>query len=283
MKSVASAGRTSLVLGALAVLAGSAFLWDVGALTGMASRNGLAFLAGLALGWLMQRLSGRFAGSLVLFGAATALLALVLVAGIELDGVTRWLAVGPVRIQPALVLAPLVLALAGSAEGRHWRAALLVPIMLVALQPDGATAMALAAGTAALVAYSSARARNGWSRRRTLIAVTALALAAVALAALGIRTPPPVAFVEGTVGIAVLSGPVALLLHALAIALMLAAMLSARGAAGVALAAYFAVATAAAVFWAFPMPVAGASPSHLLGFGLAIGWIATDRAAVRGA
>ena len=39
-------------------------------------------------------------------------------------------------------------------------------------------------------------------------------------------------------------------------------------------AAPLALGTLAAAFWAFPMPIAGAGPSHLAGFGLAIGWLA---------
>jgi hypothetical protein len=81
--------------------------------------------------------------------------------------------------------------------------------------------------------------------------------------------------VEGTVGLAALSGPFAGMLHFAAIALMIAALLSRVDSAGLALAAYFTVATLAAVFWAFPMPVAGAGPSHVIGFGIAAGWLAT--------
>ena len=109
---------------------------------------------------------------------------------------------------------------------------------------------------------------------RTTTTLTALPL--------GLPTPPPVAFVEGTVGIAVLSGSSAIALHAIAIALMLAALLTRRDPAGASLAAYFGVSVLAAVFMAFPMPVAGAGPSHLIGFGIAIGWLAVgDRIASR--
>ena len=67
------------------------------------------------------------------------------------------------------------------------------------------------------------------------------------------------------------------MLHFAAIALMIAALLSRTDPAGLALAAYFTIATLAAAFWAFPMPVAGAGPSHLVGFGIATGWLATHR------
>ena len=266
-----------LALGTLAAAAGAAFLWDVGALAGMATRNLAAYAIGLLLGWSTHRLAERGHGAAILFALATAILAAVLVVGIELDGVTRWLALGPLTIQPALILAPLLLALAASREGRHWRVAILGPILLVALQPDAATLLALVAGTAAMTAHAAAQARRGWSARRIGIAAGAVVLAVLGLLVAGIQTPPPVAFVEGTVGIAGLSGPTAMLLHFVAIALMIAALLSPGGHGGPALAAYFATAAIAAIFWAFPMPVVGAGPSHAIGFGCAIGWLASTR------
>jgi hypothetical protein len=183
--------------------------------------------------------------------------------------------VGPVVVQPALILSPLLLAIVASREGRHWRVAILLPVLLLGLQPDAASMLALAAGIAALMADASGLSPRGWTGRRLTITAAALGLAVTAIAFSGIQTPPPVAFVEGTVGLAALSGPFAGMLHFAAIALMIAALLSRVDSAGLALAAYFTVATLAAVFWAFPMPVAGAGPSHVIGFGIAAGWLAT--------
>jgi cell division protein FtsW (lipid II flippase) len=271
------AGRAPLLLGALAVAAGAGFLWTAGALPGMVSRNVAAFLLGLLLGWPLHRAAHWRHGAAILFSLACGVLGLVLVAGFTLDGVTRWLDFGPVRLQPALVLAPLLLALAGSREGRHWRIAILLPMMLVALQPDAATLAGLAIGTIAMMATASGRSRRGWSHRRMAVAAGAALVAALGLLVAGIQTPPPVAFVEGTVTIAYLSGLIAILLHFAALALVVAALLSRLGAAEAALAAYFVTAIVAAFFWAFPMPVVGAAPSHLIGFGLAIGWLAEGR------
>ena len=271
------AGATPLVLASLAVATGAAFLWNVGALPGMVTRNIAAFGLGLALGWAAHHLSYRRHGAAILFSVGTAILALVLAVGIEIDGVRRWLDLGPAIVQPALILSPLLLAIVASREGRHWRIAILIPVLLVAWQPDAASMLALAVGVAALMAGASGVARRGWTGRRLAITAGALGFAAIGLALAGIQTPPPVAFVEGTVAIAALSGPIAGFLHFAAIALMIAALLSRADPTGLALAAYFTVATLAAVFWAFPMPVAGAGPSHLLGFGIATGWLATHR------
>jgi hypothetical protein len=248
----------------------------------MVSRNIASFLLGLLLGWGLHHAAHRRLGAEILFGLASALLLAVLLVGIELDGVKRWLPLGPVHVQPALILAPLLLALAASREGRHWRAMVLLPVGLIAAQPDGATAIALAAGVAMLMAATSWRSRKGWSQRRIAIAAGAFILAAISLIMAGMPTPPPVAFVEGTVGIALLSGAPAMALHIVTIALMLAALLSRHDPAGTSLAAYLGVSVLAAIFMAFPMPVAGAGPSHLIGFGIAIGWLAVrDRIAGR--
>lgn len=269
-----AAGAAPLVLGTLAVATGATFLWNVGALPGMASRNLVSFLLGLALGWAAHHLAHRRFGAEILFTAASVILLLVLAIGIELDGVKRWLAVGPVHLQPALILSPLLLALAASREGRHWRVAVLIPLALIAIQPDAATSVALALGVAVLMADASRRSARGWSRRRIAIAIMSLSLAILGLIVAGIQTPPPVAFVEGTVEIAALSGPPAVALHVIAVALALAALTSRHNPAGTALTAYFAVSFIAAIFWAFPMPVVGAGPAQLIGFGLAIGWLA---------
>lgn len=277
-----AAGAAPLTLGSLAVLAGAAFLWNVGALPGMVSRNVASFLLGLVLGWALHHAAHRRLGAEIIFGLASAMLLAVLLVGIELEGVKRWLPIGPVHVQPALILAPLLLALVASREGRHWRALVLLPVGLIAAQPDGATSLALAIGVAALMAAASGRSRRGWSQRRIATAAGAFILAALGLIVAGVPTPPPVAFVEGTVEIAQLSGTAAMLLHLITIALMLAALLSRHDPAGISLAAYFGVSALAAVVMAFPMPIAGAGPSHLIGFGIAIGWLAVaDRIATR--
>jgi hypothetical protein len=276
------AGAAPLALGSLAILAGAAFLWDVGALPGMASRNVASFLLGLLVGWAAHHAAHRRYGAEVLFGLATVLLAAALIVGIEIEGVKRWLPIGPVHVQPALILAPLLLAIAASREGRHWRALVLLPVALIAAQPDGATSVALAAGIAALMAVTSNRSVRGWSQRRIAVAAGAVILAVLGLIVAGFATPPPVAFVEGTVEIALLSGAPAMSLHTLTIGLMLGALLSRHDPAGASLATYFGVSALAAVFMAFPMPLAGAGPSHVIGFGIAVGWLAVrDRVASR--
>lgn len=267
-------GKAPLLLGSAAVAAGAAFLWNAGALPGMATRNLLAYLLGLLAGWGTHKIAHRRFGAVALFAGAALILLLVLAAGSEVDGVQRWLALGPFSVQPALILAPLLLAIVASREGRHWRVAILLPIVLVALQPDAATLVAMSGGVAAMMAAASVQSVRGWTARRKALAAAAACLAAIGIVFSGIQTPPAVAFVEGTAGIAAVSGGFAIFLHAVAIVAAVVALAVAGGTGGAALATYFALAALAALFWAFPMPVVGAGPSHLVGFGLAIGWLA---------
>jgi hypothetical protein len=267
-------GAAPLALGTAAVALGGTFLWLVGSLPGMVSRNVAAYLLGLMLGWASHKIAHLRHGAEVLFGIGCAILALVLMSGIEVDGIRRWLPLGPFEVQPALILSPLLLAIVGSKESRHWRFAILLPVLLVAMQPDAATLIALAAGVAALMAGASDRSQRGWSKRRIAIAGATVALAMFGLLLAGIQTPPPVAFVEGTVQIAIVSGASAMFLHLAAVAVAIGALASRGAPIDLSIAAYFVVAAIAAVFWAFPMPVAGAGASHLVGFGLAIGWLA---------
>lgn len=269
-------GAVAPLLAAVAVACGAAFLISIGALPGMATFNALSFVPGLVVGWGAHRLAALPYGAAVIFGLATMILALVLIAGTTIDGVTRWLPLGPLNVQPALILSPLLLAIVAGREGRHWRLAILLPILLVGLQPDAATMLALTAGAGTIAAAASVRSTRGWTARRIALASGAAIITIAALVWWGIRTPPAVAFVEGTVELARLSGPTAILLHVAIAVLMIASLLS-GGQGGAALAAYFATAATAAVFWAFPMPLAGAAPSHAIGFGIAAGWLATQR------
>lgn len=272
-------GAAPLLLGSVAVAAGAAFLWNVGALPGMATRNVLAYVLGLVAGWAAHKLARVRFGAAALFGTAALVLVLLLVQGTELDGVKRWLAIGPAHVQPALILAPLFLAIVAGQEGRHWRVAILLPILLVALQPDAATLVAMTGGVAGITAAASVQSVRGWTARRKALAAAALCLAAIGIVFTGIQTPPAVAFVEGTVEIAAMSGSIAIFLHAFAVVIGVVALAIAGGTDGAALAIYFALTALAALFWAFPMPIVGAGPSHLVGFGVAIGWLAERHAA----
>ena len=275
-----NAGLAPLTLGSLAVLAGVIFLWAVGALPSMISRNLVAFFLGLALGLACHRAARSKLGASGLFLAASTILFLVLITGVEIEGVRRWLQIGPITLQPALIFCPLLLALADGQRDRRWRLAPLLPLALIALQPDAATLIAFATGVAMLVHRDVRTAGLAGVHAGLLTGLVVIVAALVALALAGPRTPPPVAFVEGTIALAATSAT-AMLLHLLATALMLASLFSGSDGNGRSIASYFLIITIAAIFWSFPMPLAGASASHLIGFGLAVGWLTAHGRAAR--
>ena len=125
----------------------------------------LAATAMLDLGALRRRAN-------VLYGAGLVGLALVLSPlGASTNGAQAWFSLGPLALQPAEVMKPvLVMALAahaararGPLDGRRLLGALLllgVPVGLVLLQPDLGTAMVLVSLTVGVVAVAGARVRH---------------------------------------------------------------------------------------------------------------------------
>lgn len=104
----------------------------------------LGFLAVAALG----RVGDVRRGVVDLMLAA--LLLLTALAGVSADGVTRWVAVGGVMLQPALVLLPVLALRFARARDPLSTLAILAAALALALQPDRAMAGALAACLSAL-------------------------------------------------------------------------------------------------------------------------------------
>lgn len=165
-----------------AILLGFAYMAAAGAPVRFFAVNAGAFLLGLlALAALNgARLAPAVSG---LFAVAMAgmLLAVSLV-GVSADGVTRWIPVAGVLIQPSLLLVPVLVL--GFLRFRHvlWALALAVAALALALQPDRSMAGALVAGLAVVAAG-----RRGW------LEFAALGAAAAALAATLLRGDPSAA------------------------------------------------------------------------------------------
>lgn len=134
-----------------------------------ATALGLAYLAmaGAPASFLMINLGALVLGLLVLGflvlaeradlapGALNILLGASLLAvsqfGVSADGVTRWVALGALTIQPGLMLVPVMLALFARSRDALSLFGLILAALALALQPDRAMAGALAAGAVALV------------------------------------------------------------------------------------------------------------------------------------
>lgn len=106
---------------------------------------GLVALAGLVLADRRRHLpEGAVVFILGAVWLATALL------GVQADGVKRWLALGPLTIQPSLMALPLMTVLFARSRDAVAMAGMTLAALAVALQPDRGTAGALVAGVAGL-------------------------------------------------------------------------------------------------------------------------------------
>jgi cell division protein FtsW (lipid II flippase) len=141
--------RSPLAALVLPVLAGIAWMAWAGAPTAWLAVNAGALAVSVALAlWLP--LPRSQAGHLVLAITAVALLGLTLLSGTEVDGVRRWLSLGPVRLHTGYLVMPLLVILASRLPVNPASYLLLGAVLTSALQPDRATSVALAAATTAI-------------------------------------------------------------------------------------------------------------------------------------
>lgn len=235
-------------------------------------RNLAAWLIGaLAAAALLARVRRHWL-PVVLLAAPATLIASFL--GDGLSGVHRWIEVGPLRMNAAMLVLPALAVALACAQG-FWRwAAALGSLMLLALQPDASQATALAAA-AALVALRSLQSPVA----KVLTVAASAGLAAIAW----LRPDPlePVPEVEEIIGLAAQASP---LLAGTSLALLAATTmapgLAARRAprdlrlAAAALTVCLGVWTLAPFQGAFPVPFMGVGPSPILGAWLGVGLLA---------
>ena len=260
-------GRLRFHLASLAVpvLAGLAWmsLAEAPALWLAVNAGALALAIAAALWLPLPRHNG---GQLALALVSTALLTMTVLAGIEADGVRRWLQLGPLRLHIGYLVLPLLVTLADRLPAKPASALLLGAVLACALQPDRATSFGLAAATAMITL-----------NRPVLPFVGALVAAFVGAAvALGQVDPlQPVRFVETVqidtwhaqplIGIALMLATFAPLL------LLRDGQRTARP-----LAAFLIVAGLMAFVGAYPSILIGYGAAPILGFGLAISALRTQ-------
>ncbi len=203
-------------------------------------------------------------------GAVLLLAAIVLLFGIEIAGARRWLRLGPLVLQPAVLLGSfLLLALARPDAGPASFLLAGLALLLVGIGNDGGTSLAFALGVTGLLAGRPAQ------RKRLL----PLWLLAWAMAAWGLGRPdalPAVAHVELVLSRAAAAAPAAGVAASIALALLplpflLAARARARRGAMLALAGFWSGLALAGAAANYPVPVIGYGASFVLGWVLALG------------
>ncbi len=183
------------------------------------------------------------------------------------QGVHRWLPVGPIQLHAgALLLPPLLVVLAQARRLRSVAVAITSSIILL-LQPDAAQASSFAAGWITLAVTGPGHAGRG--KKVGIVAVAALAAASL------LRPDPlgPVPHVEGIVGMAAAQG----LPRAAAAASLLVVPASLAWRAGrpeMALATYTVATLLAAWIGNHPVPILGYGVSPILGYYLALSALA---------
>jgi cell division protein FtsW (lipid II flippase) len=184
-----------------------------------------------------------------------------------MDGVHRWVPLGPLRLHPAAVLLPLlIVALERLSRARGWWTSTLLAAavaLLLYLQPDAAQATAFALAAAVVLLPGAGRAAL---RLACILALPVLA------GVTWLRRDPlaPVPHVEEIVGLAARLGTgwaVAAIVSLLLLPIPF--LLAGRGAGrrtGLALGAYVAITVVAAFVGTFPVPVMGYGVSPILGY-----------------
>lgn len=194
------------------------------------------------------------AGSVVVLGAT------LIAPGVE--DVHRWLPLGPLQLHVGAVVLPLVLVFLGDL-GLSWSVGLSVPTLIVlALQPDAAQAVAFAAGWSTLTVLGRHRKVAG-----PIVVVTLLAVVSA------LRPDPlqPIPHVEGIVGLATEQGPVWGVVGLFSLCLLpLGFLPGLNRRIGWALAVYMGCTLLAAWIGPFPVPILGYGMSPILGYYLAV-------------
>jgi len=262
------------VLSLATVVLGAFITVSQGAPLALGLRNLGAWGAGAVLARGIAAI--RWTGFEALILRLSPLVLLLTLFSADMQGVRRWVDLGPVHLNAAMLVLPsAVVALAGLVGEGLWPWALaLACVALLVAQPDASQAASLVAACLVIVLLGPCLP----TVRATVV------LAGLALTALAWTRPdplPPVPEVEGVIGLAFACSP---LLGAAASGLLLALVVwpvivlrSAStdirlGAAG--LSALLAGWVLTPLFGAFPVPVLGLGMSPILGFWLGMGLLA---------
>lgn len=258
---MASAPLPSVAITALAipVVAGIAWLAVGNAPMAWIAVNALALVLAVALAfWLPLPRSER--GALILAAAVVLAIWATALAGIPVEGVRRWIGIGPVRLHLGYLVLPLLMVLAWRLRSPAAVALLVAALGATVLQPDRAATVGLTAAAAVLALQR----RDGPS---------VLAFAAGLAACFTVSQQPddlaPVRFVEQVQSDAWAMHPAAGLVLTLA-ALTPLLLLRHTSAAAAPLAAFLTAAGLMVFAGPYPSILIGYGAAPILGFGLAL-------------
>jgi hypothetical protein len=265
----AAVSLAAVALGALvcAISGVSAGLWG---------RNLAAWVVGTLVAIALASWTGRRTTYVVVVIAMLGLCASLFDAGLE--GVHRWVQLGPVRVNAAMLVSPSLVVATAVLAARGWWGWLpaMFALVVLAMQPDASQATALALAVCALAAV----------RRTDRLTVRgAVAGAAILIAGWSWTRPDPLTPVPEVEEVIQLAASHSIALAAAGVLLLAALaatpLLATRGrkpglltAAGLALTALLAGWVVAPALGAFPTPLIGVGLSPVLGVWFGIGLLA---------
>jgi hypothetical protein len=187
-------------------------------------------------------------------------LGLPLLIGPDLEGVRRWIGIGPVQLHSGMLVLPMLVMLLHRLASPYGIAATAFASILISLQPDRASAIALLAATGALLVA-----------HRSTTHLIQLLCAGLAIGVTFMRPDilEPVPFVENVLSDAWLKNPLLAvgLAASLAAAVIMPVLGNVRFCPVTATLAGFATAS---FLGAYPSPLLGYGAAAIVGFGLAI-------------
>lgn len=206
----------------------------------------------------------------ILLGVLLFLLFVPLLTGPQLNGIARWLPLGPVQLHAGMLAFPAIAVLCAR-ESRWAPAILLAALAAALLQPDGGTAFAITFAAVGLYHVT-----GDW--RLAMVCIVAF-FGGLHATINGELAPQP--FVEQVFRTAAAIQPAMALALALSLATAFALMLfaiphnrSARFALAGALFGFFII----ALMNSYPFPLIGHGAASILGFGFALGLVRKDTA-----
>lgn len=229
--------------------------------------QGAAGLVGALLALVVARLArppGPIVGPILLVLILIAE-AYVLVAGVSMEGVRRWIALGPIQLHAASLLVPLAVWAAAQRLDAATAVPLAAILAVLAAQPDAAAVLALTLGVGAVALVDK-------SKRRWGLGVVAVGAVCAGWALSRPDPLPAVGHVELVVRKSLEASPPLGALAAVALITLPTAMFwPRRTPAALALAAAWAGFVLANLIANYPAPVIGAGAAPVLGWLLSIG------------
>ena len=262
---VVSEARLAALCAAAGIAAGIVWLILRGASPVMPAINLLAAAIGVtAVIPLARAMQARVQTLDVIAVLSCVAIAAPLLFGPRVEGIARWVELGPVRLEPAMIVLPLALILHARDPRQTSTVALALTALALAFQPDRSMATVLAATVFVLALLQGGLA--AWGLVAWSIATAAMAFA---------RPDPlaPVPFVENVLNDAFAHGLASGLVMTLAAGLVVLPAAIARStmpAARIAFATCWGFLLAASVVGPFPTPVLGFGASGVLGYVLSL-------------